>query len=72
MPSTRHTSRPRPIASVTADVAEIHAQIRAIRDQQMLLQEALFVQRSALDMLGQRINECSRRAQQLLATVGKP
>ena len=72
MPSTRHTSTPRPVAHVTAHVAQIHAQIRAIRDQQMLLQEALFVQPSALDMLGRRINECSRRAQQLLATVGKP
>jgi hypothetical protein len=38
----------------------------------MLLQEELSVQRSALDMLGRRINECSRRSHQLLATVGKP
>ena len=69
MPSTRHTSTPRPIASVTADVAEIHAQFRAIRDQQMLLQEELKVQRSALVTLGRQINEQSRRAHQLLTTV---
>jgi len=71
MPSARHTSTPRPVAHVTADVAQLHAQIKAIRDQQILVQEELKGQRSALATLGRQINEHSRRAHQLLTAVRK-